>query len=84
LDLLTEAASNDDASWRHVAYLTDRVLVAEGHPQIYGTQFKPENGHMVPFPIQDEEHVDERRKEVGLSSLEEYRQMINQHLPGEP
>jgi hypothetical protein len=37
LELLTEAASGDDASWSHVAYLIDRILVTEGKPQVYGT-----------------------------------------------
>lgn len=80
LALLTAAAEEGEADPRHVAYLTDRVLVAEGQPQIYGTQFKPEGGRMVPFPIQHEEQVDDRRKEVGLSTLEEYSRQMNQHL----
>jgi hypothetical protein len=82
LALLTEAAERGQADWRHVAYLTDRVLVAEGEAQIYGTQFKPEQGRMVPFPIQDEEKVDARRERVGLSPLEEYSRQMNEHLEG--
>ena len=80
LELLTEAASGDDASWGNVAYLTDRILVAKGKPQVYGTQFRPEQGQVVPFPIENEEQVNQRRAEVGLPSLEEYREMMNQHL----
>ena len=80
LSLLTTAAEAGEADRRHVAYLTDRVLVAEDKPQLYGTQFKPEGGRMVPFPIQDEDHVDQRRAEVGLSPLEEYRQQMNRQL----
>ncbi len=80
LALLTEAAGRGDAAWRHVAYLTDRVRVGEGKPQVYGTQFKPEGGRMVPFPIEDEANVNARRREVGLPTLEEYRQQMNQHL----
>ncbi|MGD2040829.1 MAG: hypothetical protein PVH11_08385 [Anaerolineae bacterium] len=80
LELLTKAADQDEADWRHVAYLTDRVLVAQGKAQIYGTQFRPEQGRMVPFPIQDEEEVDVRRKSLGLSPLEEYSWQMNQHL----
>lgn len=36
LGLLTAAAERGDASLSNVAYLTDRVLLAEGKPQEYG------------------------------------------------
>lgn len=72
LKLLTDAVEREEAKAAHMAYLTDRVLVAEGKPQRYGTQFHPVDGVSVPFPIEDEAHVDARRKEVGLESLEEY------------
>ena len=38
LDLMTEAAQAGEASLKELAYLTDRVLLAEGKPQEYGTQ----------------------------------------------
>ena len=50
------------------AYLEDRVAVAEHRKQRYGTQFK--DGE--PQPIEDEAHVDERRKDVGLGTMAEY------------
>ncbi|RPI92451.1 MAG: hypothetical protein EHM40_12990 [Chloroflexi bacterium] len=62
--LLAEAVKRNDAQAKHLAYLTDRVCVGDGVPQIYGTQFE--------YPIADQEHVDERRAAVGLSSLAEY------------
>lgn len=64
LEAIEETAKNSEASWKHVAYLTDRIVVAEGKEQIYGTQFRPENGRMVPFPIRDEEDVNNRRRKV--------------------
>ena len=39
LDLLAEAAIRGEASRADLAYLTDRVLLAEGQAQVYGTQF---------------------------------------------
>ena len=36
------------------------------------------NGQMVPEPIEDEQHVDERRAKVGLQSLAEYQKLIDQ------
>jgi hypothetical protein len=52
--------------------------VGENEKQVYGTQFREVNGKMEPFPIEDEANVDERRKEVGLPPLAEYRKMIEQ------
>ena len=65
-----------EASGVDLAYLTDRVLVAEKKQQIYGTQFRLMDGKMEPYSIADEKNVDRRRKEVGLPSLAEYRKML--------
>ena len=62
--LLEAAVKNKEAEPQHLAYLTDRVCVGEGVPQMYGMQLE--------YPIDDQEHVDERRASVGLSSLAEY------------
>jgi hypothetical protein len=78
LPLLAEAVKKGEASPEHLAYLTDRVRVADNEKQVYGTQFHEVNGKMEPFPIEDEAGVDERRKEVGLPPLAEYRKMIEQ------
>lgn len=72
LELLKAAVNENDASPRDLAYLTDRVLVGQHKPQIYGTQLRVVGGTLKPQPIEDEEHVDDRRKEVGLSTLREY------------
>lgn len=57
---------------RDIAYLEDRVMVNEGRPQIYGTQFRPNaRGEYNPLPIEDVESVDERRRQMGLGTLEE-------------
>ena len=62
-----------EVSPKDVAYLTDRVLLAEGKPQRYGTQFlKDATGKWVPKPLEDPDHVDERRKSVGLGSIADY------------
>jgi hypothetical protein len=57
---------------RHLAYLTDRVLVGRGKKQKYGTQAEFRDGKAVPSPIDEEAAVDERRKVVGLEPLAEY------------
>ena len=62
----------EDVNKRDFAYLKDRVLLAQGKQQIYGTQFnKVDDGRYVPINLWDIENVNARRKEVELDSLEE-------------
>jgi len=76
LDLLAEAVKKGEASGQDLAYLTDRVLVAQKKPQRYGTQVHEEGGKRVPMALEDEAHVDQRRAEVGLPPLAEYMKQI--------
>jgi len=65
--------------------LEDRILMREGKKQIYGTQLHSgpkTNGKLELYPIDDEEHVDERRAIVGLQPLAEYlKQFGMEHKP---
>ncbi|MCH8150001.1 MAG: hypothetical protein IH987_18820 [Planctomycetes bacterium] len=45
-------------------------------PQLYGTQFLLMDGKNQPRPIEDPEHVDERREEMGMSTLAEYMETL--------
>ena len=72
LTLLEQAVKAGEASGVHLAYLTDRVRVGDGRPQLYGTQFLTIDGREELQPIEDQAHVDERRKAVGLPPLAEY------------
>jgi hypothetical protein len=45
------------------------VLVHEGKPQRFGTQFRQVGESFEPQPIEDEERVDERRLDAGLPAL---------------
>jgi uncharacterized protein DUF6624 len=74
LALLTAAVAADAASKGDLAYLTDRVLVAKGEEQEYGTQWGSDSeGEPEPrTPIRDAANVDGRRAEAGLSTLAEY------------
>ncbi|HEY3894324.1 MAG TPA: DUF6624 domain-containing protein, partial [Pseudonocardiaceae bacterium] len=56
----------------HVAYLTDRALLAEGSPQLYGTQIQRVEGVHQPCDLADPDSVDERRASMGLESLADY------------
>ncbi len=78
-----EAAPAGEVSPEDVAFLTDRLLVAEGKKQRYGTQFTQVGRQFLPLPIADEANVDARRKEAGLPPLAEYAKQVTE-LYGPP
>ena len=55
----------------NIAYLKDRVLMGNGKPQIYGTQFQGFGKDIKVYDVQNFEHVDERRASVGLGTFAE-------------
>ena len=71
LDKMLAATKRKDVDPVNVAFLADRVALAEGKKQVYGTQFVCDPGQFGPRPIEDEAHVDERRASLGLESLAE-------------
>lgn len=72
LDRMTAAVEAGEATQRDLAYLTDRVLLAEGRQQEYGTQLISRGGKWVPRNLRDLEGVDERRAAAGLGPLADY------------
>jgi hypothetical protein len=81
LAILGSAVERGEASGAHLAYLTDRVRLAQGKTQVYGTQFHTVDGKAVPLPLENPEQVDERRRAVGLITLEEYSEQMNSRSP---
>jgi hypothetical protein len=72
LELVRVSAATGDVDPIQVAMLEDRIRTFSGLPQRYGTQFDwDEDGVMNPRPIEDAEHVDERRRAIGLPPLAE-------------
>lgn len=70
---MREAYRAGDATASELALLTDRVRVAEGRAQLYGTQIYMQSGKPPALrPIEDEANVDARRAELGLPPLSEY------------
>jgi hypothetical protein len=82
LPLVETAYRQKKLQGQDYALLLDRVLVAEGKPQVYGTQAKRfdqwKDKEPVFDPIEDEANVDRRRAEVGLFSMAEYRRLLKQ------
>lgn len=59
-----------------IAYLTDRVLSAEGKPQRYGTQCQIVEGKAVVKKVEDPENLDARRADLGLNPIDEYLEFV--------
>lgn len=84
LKLLEIAVSENKANSKNLAYLTDRVAVLEGKPQLYGTQFDwDESGELSPNDFDDLIKVNQRRKSIGLNSLEEQTNLIRKQAKNE-
>lgn len=79
LELLREAVKKGEAEKRNEAYLADRVKVNSNEPQIFGTQFyKDSEGKFGPQPIEDIQHLEERRKDFGLEPFYEYEKRMRE------
>lgn len=77
LKLLANAVTANQASPISLAYLTDRIATFEGRPQLYGTSYDwDEQGALSPTLFDDLDKVNQRRKAIGLNSMEEQLQII--------
>lgn len=82
--LLEKAVSENKADPKSLAYLTDRIAVFEGKEQLYGTQFDwDEYGILSPNHFDDLTKVNERRKSIGLNTLEEQTEIIRKQAENE-
>jgi hypothetical protein len=72
LPLMKAAVDKGDLDAALYATSFDRVRIQDGQKQLYGSQFDTQNGKCEPMPIEDPEHVNERRKAIGLGPLDEY------------
>ena len=63
---------NEDITRSNYALYTDRLLIYENKPQIYGTQLKTENEKTIFYPIENIEKIEELRMGMGLMSIEKY------------
>ena len=84
LPMLRAAVEAGEGIPSNLAYLTDRIRVRKGEPQVYGMQVErdPETGALGFGAIEDESGVDARRAAVGLGPIAEYARMIGFEYPG--
>jgi hypothetical protein len=86
LPMMREAVKNGKAQPSSLALLEDRVALAMGKKQIYGSQLAIDDktGRTYFSPIEDEANVNKRRAEVGLEPIEEYAKYFGiEYKPGE-
>ena len=74
LTLMEPLVDANEVSKKAVAFLTDRVLVAQGKPQRYGTQFgKDSHGKRMLQPVEHETDLDKRRASMDLEPESDYK-----------
>lgn len=77
LPIMKEAGRKGELPMTLVAMMEDRYLMEEGKPQVYGTQGRMDDDKQFIWPIEDAEHVNKRRKEVGFTTtIEEYSKQL--------
>lgn len=75
---LARAVRQGEAPARDLARLEDRIAVAEGKPQPYGTRMRQAAACRRDFhPMEDRALVEERRQRAGLPTLAEQERMEN-------
>jgi len=76
LPVMEDAARKGELSYGLVATTIDRVRISDGQKQLYGTQFDTNGSKCEPLPIEDPEHLDQRREVAGLGSLATYTEQL--------
>jgi hypothetical protein len=79
LELVEIAVACGDADPVHYAYLQDRVRMADGREQLYGSQFvRDERGALVPWHMDDVDRVDARRARLGLPPFADHAREMHE------
>ncbi|MEM8886751.1 MAG: DUF6624 domain-containing protein [Bacteroidota bacterium] len=83
-DILAEAVRKQEVNPKGLAYLMDRIAVFEQKPQLYGTQFDwDEKVELSPEAYDDIAKVNERRKAIGLNTIEAQTAIMRQQAKKE-
>lgn len=77
LDLMTPLVQEKEVEPMDWAYLLDRVRLAEGQKQVYGSQIlQNPDGTLSVAPLEDPDQVDARRAQLGMPPLAEYLKLV--------
>lgn len=71
LGRMEEAAERHDVDSYDYALLSDRVAMLQHKDQSFGSQFVCRDHHWIRYSLHDPDHVDDRRKALGLLETEE-------------
>jgi len=79
LPMIRTAVKDGKTLSSNLALLEDRVNMRQGKNQIYGSQVfrNKSTGKMCFYPIANPDHVDERRKTIGLQPIADYAKLFN-------
>lgn len=77
LKIMRRDVGNKKASGKQYAFLTDRIAVTKGEPQVYGTQVLM-SGNSKVKPCITPDKLNKRRKAVGLEPIEDYLKKCNE------
>jgi hypothetical protein len=84
LPVVARRAQAGELSLQQYAMLFDRVRLAQGKEQRYGTQYTGLAEAMTRRPTEDEAHLDSRRRAMGLVPIAEYECMMHAAYDGPP
>ncbi|MBS1637685.1 MAG: hypothetical protein JST26_17350 [Bacteroidetes bacterium] len=67
LPYFIKAADHGDIEWKSLAFFIDKLRVAKGEKQVYGTQFYyDKNEKEVIYPVEDPDNLPLRRQQAGF------------------
>jgi hypothetical protein len=75
--IMRREVKTKNASGKQYAFLTDRIAITKGEPQVYGTQVLM-SGNSTVKPCIAPAKLNKRRKSVGLEPIEEYLKKCNE------
>ena len=81
--IIKVASDRGEIPREHFAYIDDRIRVYEGLPQLYGTQWRGGVNGLEPYPLDDSKAVNQRRRVLGLPTLDEMRPKSSERLSPE-
>ena len=67
---LMKQAPVEDVDMRQIAWLNDRLLIADGRAQLFGTILVAGENGVSPYRLAEPARVNERRAQMGLPALE--------------
>jgi len=80
LELAEPLMQRRGMSRQQYAMLTDRVLLARDQPQLYGSQYRVEQGKVAVLPLADPDNVDARRARMAMGTLASYLDAVARQL----